>query len=48
MADAKEKLEQINARLIGLFKAERQTMSAFRGLTDAAMRPGKVSPAMKK
>lgn len=48
MADAKEKLDRINARLVGLFKAERQTMTAFRGLTDAAMRPGKVSPATKE
>ncbi len=48
MADAKEKLELINARLMGLFKAEKQTMMAFNGLTVAATRAGKISPAIKE
>ena len=48
MADAKEKLEAVNARLMGLFKAEKQTMMAFNGLTVAATRPGKISPALKE
>lgn len=48
MADAKEKLEGVNARLMGLFKAEKQTMMAFNGLTVAATRAGKISPAMKE
>lgn len=48
MADAKEKLEGVNARLMGLFKAEKQTMMAFNGLTVAATRAGKISPAIKE
>ena len=48
MADAKEKLEAVNARLMGLFKAEKQTMMAFNGLTVAATRAGKISPAIKE
>jgi hypothetical protein len=43
MADAKEKLAALNARLMGLFKAERQTMIAYNGLTVAATRAGKIS-----
>jgi AhpD family alkylhydroperoxidase len=48
MADAKEKLAALNARLMGLFKAERQTMIAYNGLTVAATRAGKISPAVKE
>jgi AhpD family alkylhydroperoxidase len=48
MTDAKEKLEAVNRRLAGLFKAERQSMMAFKALTDAATRPGKLSPAIKE
>lgn len=48
MADAKEKLEGVNARLMNLFKAEKQTMMAFNGLTVAATRAGKISPAVKE
>jgi len=48
MTAAKEKLEGINARLMGLFKAEKQTMMAFNGLTVAASRAGKISPALKE
>jgi AhpD family alkylhydroperoxidase len=48
MTTAKEKLEGVNARLMGLFKAEKQTMMAFNGLTVAATRAGKISPAMKE
>ncbi len=36
MTGVKEKLDAINSRLVALFKAERQTMSAFKGLSDAA------------
>lgn len=45
---AKQKLADGNARLMGLFKAEQKTMMAFKGLTDAATREGKVSTAMKE
>lgn len=48
MSNAKEKLEGVNARLMGLFKAEKQTMTAFNGLTVAATRAGKISPAIKE
>jgi AhpD family alkylhydroperoxidase len=48
MADAKEKLDGVNARLLNLFKAEKQTMMAFNGLATAATRAGKISPAMKE
>ena len=48
MSDAKEKLEGINTRLMGLFKAEKQTMTAFNGLTVAATRAGKVAPSIKE
>ena len=43
MADAKEKLEGVNARLMNLFKAEKQTMMAFNGLTVAATRAASLS-----
>ena len=48
MSTAKEKLEGVNARLMGLFKAEKQTMMAFNGLAQAATRPGKISAAIKE
>jgi AhpD family alkylhydroperoxidase len=48
MANAKEMLDGVNARLMGLFKAEKQTMMAFNGLAQAATRAGKVSPAIKE
>jgi len=48
MANAKEKLDGVNARLGALFKADRQTMLAFKGLSDAATRPGRLSAAVKE
>ena len=48
MTTAKERLDDVNARLMGLFKAEKQTMMAFNGLAQAATRAGKISPAMKE
>lgn len=48
MADAKEMLAGVNGRVMGLFKAEKQTMMAFNGLTVAATREGKISPAIKE
>ena len=48
MTDARETLAAVNVRLMGLFKAEKQTMMAFNGLTVAAMREGKISPAIKE
>ena len=48
MTTPKEKLDGVNGRLMGLFKAEKQTMMAFNGLAQAATRPGKISPAIKE
>jgi len=48
MTDVKEKLDAINSRLVALFKAERQTMSAFKGLSDAATRPGELTAKVKE
>ena len=48
MVDAKEKLAAVNSRLMGLFKAEKQTMMAFNGLAVAATREGRISPAIKE
>lgn len=45
---AKQKLDEVNARLMGLFKTDKQTMMAFNGLAQAATRPGKISAAMKE
>ena len=48
MATAKEELDGVNARLMGLFKADSKSMMGFKSLADAAMRPGKISPAVKE
>lgn len=48
MSSAKEMLDGVNGRLLGLFKAEKQTMMAFNGLAQAATRAGKISPAIKE
>ena len=48
MTHAKEKLDGVNARLMGLFKAERQTMMGFKSLADAAVRPGKIASSVKE
>ena len=48
MTNAKERLDDVNARLMGLFKAEKQTMMAFNGLAQAATRAGKISSAIKE
>ena len=48
MTTAKERLDDVNARLMGLFKAEKQTMMAFNGLAQAATRAGKISSAIKE
>ena len=48
MTGSKEKLESINHGLADLFKADRQTMLGFKSLVDAAVRPGKLTPAIKE
>lgn len=48
MATAKEKLDGVNARLMGLFKADSKTMMGFKAMVDGAVRPGKLSPALKE
>ncbi len=48
MSTAKENLDGVNARIMGLFKADKQTMMAYSGLAQAATRTGKISPAIKE
>ncbi len=48
MSTQKEKLDAANKRLMGLFKADQKTMTAFKGLADTATREGKLSAAMKE
>ena len=48
MAGTKEKLDLVNTRLASLFRAERSTMTAFKALTDAAVRPGKLPSSIKE
>ena len=48
MTTAQERLEEVNARLMRLFKAEKQTMMAFNSLTVAATRVGKISASIKE
>lgn len=48
MRDAKQHLADVNAGLMGLFKADQKTMMGFKSLADAATRPGKISPAIKE
>ena len=48
MSNANEKLSAVNARLMDLFKAEKQTMMAFNGLTVAATREGTISARIKE
>lgn len=48
MAAAKEKLDGVNARLMGMFKADQKTMMGFKSMVDAAVRPGAVSSALKE
>ncbi len=50
MAQSKagEKLAVVNSRLMSLFKAEKQTMMAFNGLTVAASREGVIPSALKE
>lgn len=48
MSDAKQKLADNNKRLMALFKADQKSMMAFKSLSDAAVREGTVSTAMKE
>ncbi|MFV0409220.1 MAG: carboxymuconolactone decarboxylase family protein [Paracoccus sp. (in: a-proteobacteria)] len=48
MANAREKLNAMNARAMALYKADGKTMTAFRGLMQAANRDGTVSHGMKE
>lgn len=45
---AKDKLAEMNARAMALYKADGKTITAFRGLMQAANREGKLSHAMKE
>lgn len=48
MSDPQQKLAAMNARAAALYKADPNTMQAFRGLMKAANREGSISPAMKE
>ena len=48
MSDANVKLAAANERLMRLFKADKQTMTAFNSLTVAATREGVISKAIKE
>lgn len=48
MSTHAQKLADANGRLMGLFKADQKSMLAFKSLSDAAVREGKVSTAMKE
>lgn len=48
MSSAAQRLEEANNRLVGLFKADQKSMMAFKSLSDAAVREGSVSTAMKE
>lgn len=48
MNTQKQKLAEANARLMGLFKADQKSMLAFKSLSDAAVRQGNISTAMKE
>ena len=45
---AKDKLAEMNARAMALYKADGKTITAFRGLMQAANREGQLSHAMKE
>ena len=44
----KDRLSEVNKRLMGFFKADPKTMTAFKALGDTAMRDSKLSTAMKE
>tara|TARA_B100000700_G_scaffold279513_1_gene328483 strand:- start:267 stop:599 length:333 start_codon:yes stop_codon:yes gene_type:complete len=48
MNSYKQKLNDVNDRLLSLYKADQKSMSAFKNLSDTAVREGKVSKAMKE
>lgn len=48
MSTHKERLNEVNARLMNLFKADQKSMMAFKSLSDSAAREAGVSTAMKE
>ncbi|MFV0385577.1 carboxymuconolactone decarboxylase family protein [Paracoccus sp. (in: a-proteobacteria)] len=48
MAKANDRLTAMNARAVALYKADGKTMTAFRGLMEAATREGSIRPAIKE
>ncbi|MFV0410886.1 MAG: carboxymuconolactone decarboxylase family protein [Paracoccus sp. (in: a-proteobacteria)] len=48
MANAKDRLTAMNARTMTLYKADGKTMTAFRGLMQAANRDGKIGHGMEE
>ena len=48
MSTHKQKLDDVNKRLMGLYKADQKSMIAFKSLSDTVVREGKVSSSMKE
>jgi AhpD family alkylhydroperoxidase len=48
MSAQKQGLAEANTRLMTLFKADQKSMQAFQSLSQAAVREGQVSTAMKE
>ncbi len=48
MSSHKTKLNESKQRLMGMYKADQKSMGAFKALSDAAVREGNVSTAMKE
>jgi AhpD family alkylhydroperoxidase len=48
MSDQKQRLSEVNARLMNLFKADQKSMMAFRALSEAATREGQIPTVMKE
>ena len=48
MTAHKEKLSEVNQRLLNLFKADQKTMSAFKALSDTAVKEKKLSTGLKE
>ncbi len=48
MTTQKEKLAEVNGRLVNLFRADQKTMMAFKSLSDTAVREAGLSTALKE
>lgn len=48
MNDGKSRLAAVNGRLLELYKADRDTMTAFKALSDGAVKDGLMTTATKE